>query len=399
MANQLLRKVSFEDTSIAFSAKSDAQLRWAYRLFGVINRPWLVGLGTASLKLALRLRLPMRWLVKPTVFAHFCGGETIEDCRPVVAQLQQYGIGAILDYSVEGEKSEEGFEKAAQEIKRTILKAAGKPKEYPFCVFKMTGLASFDLMAKRQSAQALSQEEEEAWQKAFKRVEDICQWAYTHDVRIFIDAEETWIQQSIDAVAYAMMRRFNREKAIVYNTYQLYTRTALENLRQAYAQAQSEGYRLGAKLVRGAYMEKERARAEKMEYPDPIQPTKAATDRDYNEALRFCLQHYPQISFCAGTHNEASSQLLAKWMQQQDLSPQEPDIYFAQLYGMSDHISYNLAHAGFNVAKYVPYGPVEAVMPYLMRRAAENTSVAGQSSREFSLLQRELRRRKVARRT
>lgn len=394
MDSNTLKTISFEDTSIAFSSKNNLQLKKAYWLFGMINRPWLVAVGTRFLKIALKLRLPIQWLIKQTIFAHFCGGETISDCQKTVEELHKFGIGTILDYSVEGEKNEKGFEKTTQETLRTIEQAAAHPNLYPCCVFKMTGIASFDLLAKQQTGKPLNDAEKQNLAKGYERLERICSFAHQKGVYLLIDGEETWIQGTIDTWVYEMMKKYNQQKAFIINTYQLYCKAALPNLKKAYQQALEEGYFLGAKLVRGAYMEKEAARAEKLGYPNPIQPNKKATDQDYNEALKFCVEKRDRILLYAGTHNEESCQYLTQLMNQHGITPEDKNFYFAQLYGMSDHISFNLAKAGYNVAKYVPYGPVAAVMPYLFRRAAENTSVAGQSSREYTLIKTELQRRR-----
>jgi proline dehydrogenase len=394
MQNLATPKVSFEDTAIAFSSKSNAELRKTHWLFWAMNNPALVKFGTTAIKLSFAMRLPIKWLVKNTIFNQFCGGESIEDCQKSIDRLAKYGIGTILDYSVEGEKSEKSFEATMHETVETIQLASQKRDKIPFSVFKVTGVAPFAVLEKVQAKETLTEEEKTAWENAQRRVETICAEAHKQQVRLFIDAEESWIQTTIDELAYTMMRKFNREMPIVYNTYQMYCHATLGELKKAYTQAEQEGYFLGAKVVRGAYMEKERARAEAKNYQDPIQPNKEASDRDFNEAISFCAAHIDKIGLCAGTHNEQSSYLLVQLMDKYNISPKNPNVYFAQLFGMSDHISYNLAQAGYNVAKYVPYGPVKAVIPYLFRRAAENTSVAGQSSREFTLIKNEVRRRK-----
>lgn len=388
--------VSFDDTNIAFSAKSDAELRRMYWLFASMNSGFLVKTGTAALKLAFQMRLPLvKTLVRHTVFRHFCGGETIAECERVIQNLWKFRIGTILDYSVEGAKSNAGFETTTREITATITKAAGNPA-IPFSVFKVTGVASTELLAKIQRKEALTASEQADYELARQRVERICEAAHRHNVRIFVDAEETQVQDTIDTLAYEMMAKFNRQQPIVYNTYQLYRWDMLDNLKMAHGKSEAGGYFLGAKLVRGAYMERERREAAEESRPDPIQPDKPATDRDFDDALAFCVQHYPQVAVCAGTHNENSTHVLMRLMHQNGIAPHDPHIFFAQLYGMSDNLSYNLAHAGYNVAKYVPYGPVEAVMPYLFRRASENTAIAGQTSREFNLIRREVARRKAA---
>lgn len=398
-------QVSFEDTSIAFSSKSDPRLRKMYWLFASMNNPWLVRPGTSLIQLALRLHLPIKSIIKYTIFEHFCGGETIQDCEKTIQELGRSGIGTILDYSVEGEKSDIGFDRTTQETIATIERAAKSRKELPFAVFKVTGIASADLLEKVQQKASLTTDEQVAFGKVQARLNRICQRAHSSKVRVFIDGEESWLQDTIDALAYQMMATYNREEAIVFNTYQLYRWASLPNLKQAIIQAQKEKYYLGAKLVRGAYMEKESRRALEHGYPNPIQPDKESSDRDFNAATLFCLDtrgnnHLDNsisgISFCLGTHNEDSCHILIREMDSRNIEPNDPDIWFAQLYGMSDTISYNLANAGYNVAKYVPYGPVEAVMPYLFRRASENTSVAGQSSREFNLIKKEMARRKEA---
>ncbi len=350
-------------------------------------------MGTAAMKTALKLNLPVKGLIKATIFEHFCGGETIEGCEATIQDLARFNIGTILDYSVEGEESEASFDRTAKEVIATIKKAAGNPA-IPFSVFKVTGIASFDLLAKVQRGTTLAASEQQAFEQVKSRMEAICSSAYQHKVRIFIDGEDSWIQHTIDDLAYEMMEKYNKEEALIYNTFQLYRKDMFQNLKHAFAKSVEHNYFLGAKLVRGAYMEKERSEALKNGLPDPIQPNKASTDRDFDLALQFCVEHIDRISFCAGTHNEASTLYLVNLMEQHNISPHDQRVYFAQLYGMSDNISYNVAKAGYNVAKYVPYGPVEAVMPYLFRRAEENTAMAGQSSREFKLIQKEKQRRK-----
>ena len=387
-------QISFENTSVAFSSKSDRELKRMYWLFYMINMRYLVKFGTMMIKVAFFLGLPIKWLVKQTIFAHFCGGESIQESVRTMKRLKEFNIGAILDYSIEGEKTEEGFEHATRETIKTIDKAAVNTDKMPFCVFKVTGLAPFDLLEKKAANIEFTEKERRAWRKVKKRVDIILRRAYERKVRIFIDAEESWIQDAIDELTYEMMEFYNEEEPIVYNTYQMYCKDGLPKLQKAYEKAIEKNFFLGAKIVRGAYMEKERARAQAKGYPDPIQPNKKATDDDYNKAIEFCINHRDKIAVCAGTHNEYSSYYLMSLMVKNEIEPDDRNFYFCQLYGMSDHISYNLAKDGYNVAKYVPYGPVESVMPYLFRRAEENTSVAGQSSREFNLIKAEMKRRK-----
>jgi proline dehydrogenase len=392
---QMPTNLSFENTEIAFRSKSKADLQRSYWLFKAIGYNWLVKMGPPLTETAFKFHLPIVGLIKSTVFKQFCGGETMDECDATMKHLHQYGIGSILDYSVEGKEAEEEFEHTTEETLLTILKAQNNP-QIPFCVFKVTGLARFDLLAKVNAKEPLSMKEQTEFDKVKDRVERICRKAYDLKVRIFIDAEETWIQDAIDGLAREMMLKFNKERAIVYNTIQLYRHDRLAFLKNSYEDSLKHNYFLGIKLVRGAYMEKEAARASTMGYRNPIQPNKQSSDTDYNEALTFCIDKIDRMAICAGTHNEQSSMLLVALMQQKGLSPSDKRIYFSQLFGMSDHISFNLSSAGYNVAKYLPYGPVKSVMPYLFRRAAENTSVKGQSGRELTLISKEVQRRKAA---
>lgn len=385
--------LSFDDTEVAFAYKSDAELRRANLIFTLVNHPRISSLATGAVNLALRAHLPIDGIIRRTVFAHFCGGESIDDSEEVIHRLHQYGVSTILDYSVEGEKSETGFEDSMAEILRTLDKARTS-SAIPFCVFKVTGLAASDLLEKIASGDTLSESEVAAFDRVRGRVETICEKAHGYGVPVLVDAEESWIQRPIDQLVDDMMARYNRERAIVYNTYQLYRVETLERLRRDITLADQAGYFLGAKLVRGAYMEKERERASKLGYPSPIHPTRKATDEAFNQALALCVSNLDRVYFMCGSHNEYSNGLLIRYMEERDLDPNDERIWFAQLYGMSDNISFNLARAGYNVAKYVPYGPVRAVMPYLFRRAEENTSVAGQSSRELLLIREELKRRR-----
>lgn len=385
--------LSFDNTEIAFKSKSNNELTQSYLLFKAIGYNWLVKLGPPMVNGAFNIGLPIKGLIKSTVFKQFCGGESMDDCNNTIDQLYSYGVGTILDYSVEGEEKEESFNATATETLETITKAKNNPK-IPFCVFKVTGLGRFDLLAKVSAKETLTSTEESEWGRVKNRIHNICKTAHDNNVRIFIDAEESWIQPAIDDLAHDMMREFNAQKCIVYNTIQLYRHDRLAFLKTSFDDAVKYNYYLGLKLVRGAYMEKERERALKMGYPSPIQPDKASSDKDYNDALHFCIDHIDRINVCAGSHNEQSSMLLTELMAQKGLANNDQRIYFSQLYGMSDHISFNLSSAGYNVAKYLPYGPVKAVMPYLFRRAAENTSVKGQAGRELTLISREVARRK-----
>lgn len=391
-----LPTLDFNDTAVAFAAKTDAQLTERYLLFRAMNNPTLVKIGTALLARAMRWKLPVKTLVKATIFKQFCGGETMDECLPVVAELGKANIQSILDYSVEGGKSEAGFDEVVDKILASI-EFAKREKRIPFAVFKMTGVARFELLEKVSAAETLSAEEVAEWARVKARLRKICDAAREAELPVMIDAEESWIQAAIDSLADEMMEQYNKACPLVYNTIQLYRKDRLAFLKASFAKAEKGGYHLGVKLVRGAYMEKERERARAMGYASPIHDSKADTDRDFNLALEFCVERIEKIALCAGTHNEESSLKLARLVAEKGLPFNHRNVYFSQLYGMGDHISYNLAKAGFNVAKYVPYGAVKFVLPYLFRRAQENTAVAGYASRELRLLIAERQRRKAQR--
>jgi proline dehydrogenase len=384
--------ISFENTENAFKAKSNTELKRSYWLFKLIGNPLLVNMGAALGPLSLKIGF--KGLIKNTIFKQFVGGENINDCGHAITQLSKYNIGTILDYSVEGKESEKDFDNCLEETLTTIKKAKGD-KNIPFCVFKVTGLARFDLLVKVSDGTSLSDEEKTEWKRVENRVAQICEAAAQANQALFIDAEESWIQPAIDLLANKNMAKHNKEKVIVYNTYQLYRHDRLNYLKETHKEAIQSGFKVGAKLVRGAYMEKERKRAEEMKYPSPIQATKQNSDKDYNDALTFCIENINDMAICAGTHNENSSLHLAKLMDQKKIATNDERIYFSQLYGMSDHISYNLSLNNYNVAKYVPYGPVNEVLPYLIRRAQENTSVKGQTGRELNLILKEKKRRGI----
>ena len=391
------------DTRIAFAHMSDGDLWRAQQLFRIIGNPLITKAGSWATKAAIALRLPIKAAIKATIFKQFVGGETIEECMATAARLGKSGVGTILDHSVEGQEDEDTLDHTVEEILRTIAVAKAR-KEVPFSVFKPTGISRFALLEKKSLASAnasvgakegtLTADEQAEWTRVEARMLRLCQAAYDAGEPVLVDAEESWIQPAIDELVERMMERFNREKAIVYNTVQHYRHDRLEFLRASLAKAEKGNYHLGVKLVRGAYMEKERARAAEKGYPDPIQPDKSGSDRDYDEALRFCAEHVDRIAVCVGTHNEASTLLMAQLMAERGVPKNDPRVYFAQLLGMSDNISYNMAAAGYNVAKYVPYGPVREVLPYLIRRANENTSARGQTGRELGLILAEMRRRK-----
>jgi proline dehydrogenase len=388
------KSLNFDDTEVAFRNKSNSELNAAYWLFKIISSNFLTKVGPPVTNFFLNIGLPIKGIIKATIFKHFCGGETIAECAETITQLYSGKVGTILDYSVEGEDEEAVFDFTCEEIIRTIDQAA-KDKRIPITVFKVTGIGRFALLEKLDAKQALTPDEEAEYEKVKQRCEKICRTAFDKKVPVMIDAEETWIQKTIDELAVEMMRLFNKETIIVYNTYQMYRHDKLADLKADHLIAKAAGYILGVKMVRGAYMEKERKRAEEMGYPSPIQPTKEASDIDYNESLRYCMVHIDEIAFVCGTHNEESSRLLADLLDQNKIAHNHPHVYFAQLLGMSDNLSFNLSDAGYNVAKYVPYGPVKAVMPYLFRRAQENTSIAGQTSRELGLIIKEKKRRRL----
>ncbi|MGF1924552.1 MAG: proline dehydrogenase family protein [Bacteroidia bacterium] len=389
--NKLL---NFDNTEIAFRHKSNAELNKGYWLFKMISSNFLTNVGPPIANFLLNVGFPIKWAIKSTIFEHFCGGETIEECEHTIAQLHKGKVGTILDYSVEGEEEEAVFDFTCEEIIRTVNRADGDPR-IPITVFKVTGIGRFALLEKLDAKQQLTSTEVEEFERLKGRCERICKMAYEKQVPIMIDAEETWIQDTIDELALEMMIKFNKDRLIVYNTYQMYRHDKLADLKADYLIAKETGFILGVKMVRGAYMEKERKRAEEMGYPSPIQPDKAASDKDYDESLRFCVKHLDQIGIVCGTHNEESSRLLTQLIDENSIPHHHPHVYFAQLLGMSDNLSFNLSDAGYNVAKYVPYGPIKAVMPYLFRRAQENTSVAGQTGRELGLIAREKERRRV----
>ena len=387
-------EIDFSDTKVAFENQSIEKLKKKYAIFALMNQNWLVKIGTFFIKYSLKFGLPVKKIIKQTIFELFCGGETIEDCKNTITTLHNYSVGTILDYSVEGEDDEKSFNATENEVIESIAYAELHKYEIPFSVFKITGIGSRELLTKVQAGNSLSEIEERQWESFNKRFVNICKKASESEVRLFVDAEETWIQTVIDQMVLEKMEMYNTStNAYIYNTYQLYRNEGLGILMQHISKAKLGGFKIGAKLVRGAYMEKERRRAEEMNYPDPINETKVKTDEQFNLALEACMDNLESVSVCCGTHNEASCKLGVDWLNKKGLDSGDQRVYFAQLLGMSDNISYNLAKKGYNVAKYVPYGPIEAVMPYLFRRAEENTSIAGQSSREFLLLKKELKRR------
>ena len=384
----------FDNTQVAFSLKSDTELKRAYFLFNMIGSQSLVKVGTALTHFALKAHLPVEGLIRATVFDHFCGGVTEKDCLKVVDKLYTKGVSSVLDYSVEGKEEEAQFDAALAMTLKTI-EFAKEREAIPFAVFKPTGFGRIDLYEKVGEKVALSEAEQEEWNSVVKRFDIACKAAFEKDVMLLIDAEESWMQDAADAIVTDMMRKYNQQKAIVFNTLQMYRWDRLDYLKQLHEQAKTEGFHIGMKLVRGAYMEKENARAAEKGLKSPICVSKEATDINYDAAVLYMVDHLEQMAIFAGTHNEESSYKLMQLLDEKGISKDDKRIFFGQLLGMSDNISFNLAANKYNVAKYLPFGPVRDVMPYLIRRAQENTSVAGQTSRELTLIKKEKERRRL----
>lgn len=384
----------FDNTKIAFQLKSDSELERAYFLFKMISHQPLVRIGTAATNFALKAHLPVEGLIRATVFDHFCGGVNEDDCLPVIDKMFTKNVCSVLDYSVEGKEEEAQFD-AAMEKTLKIINFSDEREAMPIAVFKPTGFGRFHLYQKKGERKPFTEEETKEWNRVVARFDKVCKLAKEKDVEILIDGEESWMQDAADELCETMMRTYNTEKPIVYNTLQLYRWDRLDYLKVLHKRALQDGFAIGVKIVRGAYMEKERERAEDKGYDSPICATKEATDLNFNATMEYVLKHLDTISLFIGTHNEQSCYIAMNLMEQLKISKNDNRVWFGQLYGMSDHISFNLAAAGYNVAKYVPFGPVKDVMPYLIRRAEENTSVAGQTSRELNLLKQERKRRKI----
>lgn len=383
----------FNNTQIAFSLKSDTELDRAYFLFKMIANEPLVRIGTAVTNFAIKANLPVEGLIRATVFDHFCGGVNEDDCLTVVDKLFTKGVSSVLDYSVEGKEEEEQFD-AVLEKTLKLIEFAKEKKAIPFAVFKPTGFGRIDLYQKIGEGQELNAAETEEWNNVVARFDKVCKASYDSDVALLIDAEESWMQDPVDDLVEEMMVKYNKSKPIVFNTLQMYRWDRLDYLKKLHEKAKKEGFFIGMKLVRGAYMEKENERAIEKEYPTPICPSKEATDENYDAAVKYMVDHIDIMSIFEGTHNEESTYFLMDLMEERGIKLNDDRIWFGQLYGMSDNISYNLAANAYNVAKYLPFGPVKDVMPYLIRRAEENTSVAGQTSRELAMIKAERDRRK-----
>jgi proline dehydrogenase len=388
--------IDFTNTEIAFAHLSDKELKKTAWLFNMMNKPWLVKYGSKLALWAVENGIPLaEWTVRKTVFQQFVGGTTLLDSQPSIERLAEYNTLTILDYGAEAKETELDFNHTMNENIRAIDFAARSVKSIPVVSTKVTGLMRFGLLERIQSAETLTREEISEYRNALKRIDAICYHASNKNIGVFIDAEESWIQDSIDHLVWLMMRRYNKKRVVVYNTFQMYRHDRLQFLTESYDRARKEGFMLGAKLVRGAYMEKERARAEEMGYESPINPDKSATDDLYNTALRFCLDHLDTMAFCNASHNADSALLQVELMDKKGLEHNHPHTLFSQLYGMSDNLTFNLAKAGFRVAKYLPYGQVREVIPYLIRRAQENTSVTGDAGRELKMVREEVKRRGV----
>jgi proline dehydrogenase len=387
-------KKIFDNTEVAFAIKSNTELDRAFYLFEMIKREPLVKIGTAVTKLALKAYLPVEGIIRATVFDHFCGGVTEKDCMPIIDKMYTKNVHSVLDYSAEGKQVEEHFDLAMEKTLNTI-KFGKEKNSLPFAVFKPTGFGKFEIYQKITEGKSLDAHELIEWKRVKERYNTVAKAAYDANIPLLIDAEETWMQTAADDLIEEMMVKYNTKKVIVFGTLQLYRWDRLDYLKQLHERAKKQGFKIGMKLVRGAYMEKERERAEKYGYKDPICVDKKATDTMYNDVQRYMIEHIDDMAIFSGTHNEESSYLLMDLIEKHQLKRDDKRIWFGQLFGMSDHISYNAAKEGYNVAKYLPFGPVRDVMPYLIRRAEENTSVAGQTNRELELLKRERERRKI----
>ena len=390
----MISKSLFDNTETAFKLKSDSELERAYFLFKMISKEPLVRIGTAATKFALNLHLPVEGLIRSTVFDHFCGGVNEMDCLGVVANLKGAGVYSVLDFSVEGKEDEEQFDLTLEKVLELTDFAAEKPT-MPFSVFKPTGLGRFKVWQKVTEKQTLTESEEKEWLRIKERFDKVSKAAYDSDITLLIDSEKSWMQDAADDLCEEMMMKYNTKKAIVFNTLQCYRWDRLDYLKEQHAKAKKGKYKLGFKIVRGAYLEKENDRAEDLGYKSPICDSKEATDAIFNAIMRYILDNLDDISLFIGTHNEDSTYMAMEIMEEKGIPKNDPRVWFGQLYGMSDHITFNIASEGYNAAKYIPFGPVKDVMPYLIRRAEENTSVAGQTNRELSLLKKEKKRRKL----
>jgi len=393
----MIKNLDFNNTEVAFRIKNDRQLGKMRWLYNMMNKPWLVNIGSKLGLAAIKVHLPgAETVLKSTIFEQFCGGETLLDCQPNIEALASMNVLTILDYGAEGKEDETDFNFTMNNTLRAIDFAHQNPN-IPVVSTKITGLARFALLEKVHNEEPLNDSEDEEWNNVIKRIEAICYNGSQKDIQIYIDAEETWIQKAVDNLANKMMSLFNQQKAIVFNTFQMYRTDTLEMIRQSHQLARSGNYLLGAKLVRGAYMEKERERAAKLGYPSPIQPNKAGTDTNFDDGIKYCVENIEEISICCASHNMRSNYNFAQLLEDHQVRHNHPHVMFSQLFGMSDNLTFNLANAGFRSSKYMPYGPVRDVIPYLIRRAEENTAVSGDMSREYKVIDSEYQRRKKSR--
>jgi proline dehydrogenase len=397
--------INFDDTKNAFAARSDEELKASHWLFSSMSHDWIVKLGLLLTPVAIKLHLPIKGIIRKTIFKQFVGGETLQQTATVADKLSQSHVQVILDYGVEGKEGEENFDHACEEF-INVINYAGSQTNMPFMSVKVTGISRFGLLEKLDAAageksgfegkvhtEVLNEDEKKEWQRVVSRMQRIIETAAQKNISVLVDAEDSWIQDPVDAVTMQMMEKYNHERVVVFNTFQLYRHDRLQFLKDSFEKARQNDFILGAKLVRGAYMEKERRRAEEMNYPSPIQADKAATDKDYNAAVKFCIDHLDRIHLIVASHNEQSNLYATQLLEEKDLPLNHPGVHFSQLYGMSDNITFNLAKAGCSVSKYLPFGPIKDVIPYLMRRAQENSSVKGQTGRELALIKKELERR------
>jgi proline dehydrogenase len=402
--------ISFENTECAFAAKSSQDLKKANFLYNVMGNPWVVNAALKITPLFIKWKIPFtNFLIRKTIFQQFVGGETLTETKSVVDKLAKYNVQVILDYGVEGKDGEENFENAREEFIK-VIDYASTQANIPFMSVKVTGFARFALLEKLDTAmhaepgtlmkrylyavETLTDSEKEEWHKVRLRTQQVCEAGDKKNVGVLIDAEDTWIQGPVDALTILMMDIFNKEKAVIYNTIQLYRHDRLQFLKDSYTASVERNFIFGIKLVRGAYMEKERNRALEMNYASPIHADKEACDNDFNASVEFCIDHLDKISVIVASHNEYSNFFTTQLLDQKGLQHDHPHVHLSQLYGMSDNITFNLAKSGFSVSKYLPFGPIKDVIPYLMRRAQENSSVSGQTNRELVLIKKELQRRK-----
>jgi proline dehydrogenase len=389
-----MKENPFNNTSNAFSLRSDKDLKKAHFIFSAMSKPWLVDVGSKATMLALKWGLPVKGIINSTIFQQFCGGTTDEECMPLVGKMFEKGVSSILDYSVEGKENEADFD-AVVGKKLTLIHMASENNALPFEVVKPTAIGRFYIWQKMSEQKTLTVVEQLEWERIYNRIDLLCKTAVDNDIALLFDGEESWMQDAADQLVGEMMQKYNHGRAYIYNTVQCYRHDRLDYIMNLYEYAKANGFLIGAKIVRGAYMEKERERARAYNYSSPICKDKVATDEMYNHVMRYILDRLDVIKICVGTHNEVSTLEAMKFIIEKEVEPNTNDVWFGQLYGMSDNLTFNLAALGFNTFKVLPFGPIEEVMPYLIRRAQENTSVAGQTGRELTLIEQEMKRRGI----